>query len=72
MEEPTHGEFKILESIDKNGGYVLKKDSDSDIESFWPLVRSGHINNLVMLGGQYDWKFKLTQKSIDYLESQKK
>ena len=69
MQEPTHRQHLILEGL-KSGKISDKRNSsDSDIELFWELVRTGYINNFALLGSFYDWRFSLTNKAEEYLNS---
>lgn len=66
QEEPTYRQHKVIELVQRNGNRIDKFDSDEDIETYWELVRSGYLKNLVRLSGA-DWTFKLTEKAEEYL-----
>ena len=66
MTEPTFKQHKILEKISVTDG-IYRKGDEQDIEEIWVLVRAGYVRNLVNMGGQYDWKFILTDKGDKYL-----
>ena len=67
MTEPTHSQHIILEVIEQ-GGPMAMTGKEDDIELYWELVRSGYLNNLCLLMGEYEWKFVLTDKAKEYLE----
>jgi len=68
MQEPTFKQHKILEAINEQGQELMTGKEDN-IQLYWELVRSGYLKNLCILGGSYEWKFKLTEQAERYLES---
>lgn len=69
MNEPTHRQHQILETVDALGKSCYKMGDESDMESYWELVRAGYLQNLVVIGGPYEWKFILTDKAKEYLST---
>ena len=70
MNEPTHRQHKILETVEALGDSCYKTGNEDDIDLYWELVRGGYLRNLVLIGGgQYEWQFKLTVKAVQYLKS---
>ena len=67
--EPSHRQHLLLEGLNKEIIIARRNDSDLDIEMFWELVRLGYLNNFALLGGNADWRFSLTTKALDYLQS---
>lgn len=69
MNEPTHRQHQILETVDAIGNRCYKTGAESDIELYWELVRSGYLQNLVLLEGQFEWQFILTDTAKEYLST---
>ena len=69
MTEPTHRQHLILEGFSSGQTNNYKNDSDDDMEDIWELVRAGYLKNLMLLGGNADWKFILTEKAVEYLDT---
>jgi predicted transcriptional regulator len=58
--------YDILNNVSDG---IFKSDLDNDMDSYWKLVRSGYIKNLISMGRpDIDWKFILTEKGEKFLE----
>lgn len=66
MSEPTYKQHKILVSIQGTMGAFLK-DNHENIDMYWELVRSGFLKNLIVMSGEFNWRFILTDKAEEYL-----
>ena len=69
MTEPTYRQHLLLEGLNSGKISERRDNNDSDIEMFWELVRAGYLDNFALLGGNADWRFSLTTKALDYLQS---
>ena len=67
MREPTHKQYLALEKTAESGS-VYKTNKEDDIDLYWGLVRGGYLHNLVVLSGNYDWRFVVTDKGYEYLK----
>lgn len=71
MQEPTYRQHLILEGLNKGTISEKRNNNDNDVTTnlIWELYRSGYLNKFALLGGNSDWRFSLTTKAIDYLQS---
>ena len=67
MEEPTFKQHKKLQEANEMD--LMRTGKEDDIDLIYELVRGGYMNNLVMLGGAYEWRFVITEKGEEYLRS---
>ncbi len=65
--KPTYEQHKILMSIKGSDGAYMD-NNHKNIDMYWDLVGSGYLQNLVLVGGHYDWRFILTPKAEKYLK----
>ncbi|CAK0771786.1 hypothetical protein CCP3SC1AL1_580014 [Gammaproteobacteria bacterium] len=68
LKKPTHQQHLILEGFSSGQMNNYRKDNDADMEDIWQLVRTGYLKNLVILSGNADWKFILTENAVEYLD----
>jgi hypothetical protein len=66
--KPTYNQHKILESIKQDGPMAMTGEEE-DMEEYWELVRNDYLKNLALMMGKYEWKFILTSRAQEYLES---
>ena len=68
MGEPTYRQHQILEKV-QTVDEIYRMGNEPDMDNIWELVRGGYLQNLVCVGGGYDWKFILTEQAEQYLSS---
>ncbi len=69
MQEPTHRQHMILESVQTMGNSIQKSNTDPDMDLYWELARAGYLKDFVTMSKGFDWSFELTEKGESYLKS---
>lgn len=66
--EPTYRQHKLLEKISAIG-VAIQTNEKENLDLHWQMVRFGYLKSLLATKDNSCWKFELTDKAMEYLNS---